>query len=717
MADIKRIMDPHTGEYKYYDFSPKNESFMQTAMELKALGIKNYYFMLEVKYPNSGVCDIDPFKKNITRHEIEILMRELQSNIWFYARTVARIQSDKGTVDFCLHRGLAALIWCFAKRFDSCLCEPRQTYKTTGSISTIVSWCFQLASQNANINFFGKDTDNTKKNLRDLKNDIDVLPEWLQFKRFIDNDGKTKKTRQATEILENKVRGNRIVMHPKPTSMSHAQGMARGDSMSIVYFDEIEHTPYFDVLLSNSAPAFKTASENAAIAGRPYGRIFTTTPGNLDTREGATAAPIIKSMVPWTERIYDMSDAEIEDYISAYRDEYHQDDTTDKSREVTRIFYIEYQYWQLRKTHKWVEEQYNLSGDKMAIRREILMQRLRGSTDSPIEPEDLEFLISHMQKSTTDIILNKKWRMLTYPHEQNTKLLLDSNIPYLIGVDPSGGGGGDNTSITIVNPYNLQIAAEFKSPYISGTELLRVLIDLIINYIPKGVLIPERNSMGIYLIHAICESSIKDNLYWSDSLQQLEDMANESESDYELKKLSQQYKKYGTYTSKKVRDAMFELLFNHIKECKQILNTEYLVDDMCKLIRTSTGKIQAAKGEHDDCVMSYNHAIYVYYTGDNLEFFGIRKTDHPIYGALEPNYEQNVEIKSGGNIEFFSSDNVTFEEIVISTTIEMEQMQKYAVAVNSNIYDPIYSNRPNSNNIFDDSVDIPPSFFDQINMF
>lgn len=707
MANIKKIGD------KYYDFGCQNKSFLQTAMELKALGIRNYYFMLEVKNPFSGVCDIDPFKKNINRQEIEILMRELKQNMWFYARTVARVRSTAGIVPFCLHRGLAAEMWCFDNRIDSCLCEPRQTYKTTGTLASIFGWAFQIASQNADIHFFGKESKNTKKNLADLKDDIELLPEWLQFKKYADTDGKVKnKPRGGAETLENKLFHNKVSVHAEPSSFTHAQGMGRGASSPLEYFDEIEHTPYFDVLLANNAPAFKTASDNAKLVGQPYGRIFTTTPGNLDTREGRTAAPIIKSMIPWTEKIYDMSPEEIESYIAACTEAYHADDTIKHEREVVRIFYIEYQYYQVRKTHKWVEEQYALSGDKMAIRREILMQRLRGSSNSPIEPEDIEFLISHMQKSTTDIMLNKKWRMITYPHGQNPKHLLDPNIPYLVGVDPSGGGGGDNTSITLTNPYNLQIAAEFKSPYISGTELLRVLVDLINNYIPRGVIIPERNSMGIYLIHNISESSVKDNLYWSESLKQLEDLADESESDYELKKLSMQYKKYGTYTSKKVRDAMFEKLFDHIKECKQILNTEYLVDDMCKLVRTSTGRIEAAKGEHDDCIMSYLHTIYVYYTGDNLEFFGINKADHPVIGALEPDYEANMEAKSSG-VEYFSSECVTFEEIVIADCIETEFIQQYMVENNKNVYDPVYSNK--RKDIFDDSVSISPAFFDQIN--
>ena len=52
---------------KWYDFGTSNESFLQTAAELKALGIKNWYFMLEVKYPQLGVQDINPYDPKISR--------------------------------------------------------------------------------------------------------------------------------------------------------------------------------------------------------------------------------------------------------------------------------------------------------------------------------------------------------------------------------------------------------------------------------------------------------------------------------------------------------------------------------------------------------------------------------------------------------------------------------------------------------------------------
>lgn len=722
MSDIKMIRD-RDGTEKYYDFNCKNQSFLITAMELKQLGIRNYYFMLEVKNPFSGVCDIDPWNPNITPAEIHALMVELKQNMWFYARTVARIRTDKGVLPFELHRGLAASMWCFVNNLDSCLCEPRQTWKTTGTLAAPISWAFQIASQNTHIKLFGKETANTKKNLMDLRNSIDVLPEWLQFKRYNDpRENKLKKARQAAETLENNLFHNRVTITPKPASPEHAEGLARGESGAIMYFDEIEHMIHFPIVLANSSPAFKTASDNAKSIGNPSCRVFTTTCGNLDSRAGRDAAPVIRSMIPWTEKIYDLTRDEIVDYVSTFREQYSADETVRKdNREVVNIFYIEYQYWQLRKDHNWVLEQFALSGDKMAIRREVLNQRLRGSTESPIDPEDIEALISNMKKSYDVILLNNRWRMILYHHgitRPNRQMIgpsrmnpFDERVPYMVAVDPSGGTGNDNTAITVIHPYTLQIAAEFKSPYISGTELLRSLIDLIHNYIPLGVIIPEKNSMGYYLIHNICESSIRENLYWSKSAKELEELAVEG-PDADLKKLSEQYKKYGHYTGVSSRKAMFELLFKHILECKQLLNTEYLVDDICKLVRTSTGRIEAAKGDHDDSLMSYLIGIFTYYTGDNLDFFGIDKSIHPVIGLLEPDYNVNIanqDTMSG----FFSAENVTFETIQRDSIIEIEQWTKYAMSVNPRIIDPIYANNSTDTDI--SGVSILPSFFDHVN--
>ena len=713
MSDLKFI------DGKWYDFGCKNESFLLTAKELKTLGIKNYYFMLRIDNPR--VADIDPWNPHITRQEVELLMNEFKHNMWSFIRMAVRLRTQKGVVPYGLHRGLAAALWCFERHQDFCLCEPRQTWKSSGLVGGPIQWAFQL-SQNLTMHFFGKDSDNTKNNLSSLKDDIALLPEWCQFIRYMDDAGKIKKARQSTEILQNNLFHNRLEIHPKPASFTHAQSLGRGGSGAIVYYDEIEHTPYAGEIISNSAPLFKTSAENAAASGQPYCRIFSCTPGDLDTNIGKEALPIIKSMIPWSEKIYDMTPAEIALYKSAYEDEYHADNEN-KSRDVMDVFYMEYHYWQVRKDYAWVKDQYKLSGDKRAVKREILMQRLRGSSTSPIDPEDLEYLIANMKKSDRDLIINGKWRFLLYDHGQGMRFglpkELDETIPYIVGVDPAGGGGGDNIAITIVNPYNLQVAAEFKNPYIGLTPLVNLLVTLIEDYIPRAVITIEKNSMGTYLIQALVDhTSIKDNLYWSEkeANKQIQDMASESPADNELRELAMQYKKYGTYNSGPVRKAMFEILFRHIKECREILNTEYLVDDICKLDRNpNTGKIAALKGEHDDCLMSYLHAMYIYYNGDNLEHFGIVRREHPILGNFQDDWEERLEERYPDMGGYFSTDEVvmSYDEEVMQDAARLEGEIQEIVGALSFVHDDVYSKRVSTDS--DELVDIGAHFFDQMN--
>ena len=149
----------------WYDFGCKNESFLITAKELQTLGIKIFYFML--RFDNPKVADIDPFKPNLSEQEATALMIEYKNNIWMFARTAVRMRTDKGDVPFGLHRGLAAALWNFEHNQDFCLNEPRQTWKTTGTLGGCVLWAFQL-SRNLKIHFFGKEMMGKLKSLVSL---------------------------------------------------------------------------------------------------------------------------------------------------------------------------------------------------------------------------------------------------------------------------------------------------------------------------------------------------------------------------------------------------------------------------------------------------------------------------------------------------------------------------------------------------------------------
>ena len=710
------------GNKIYYHMTNPNQSFLTTAKELKIKGIRKYYFMLRINNPL--IADYDPHNPNLSPQIRRAILEECAHNIWYFMSRVIRLKTNKGNVPFYLHRGLCAAAWCFEHSQDFLLTEPRQTYKTTGIISSMIQWAYQF-TQNTTIHMIGKATDNTIKNLSDLKDDIILLPKWMQFKEFHTDLGKVKKSKEATRVISNKY--NIVKTFPKANSIIAATNIGRGDSAPIIYYDEVEHTLFFPEIFRNTAFAYREASAGAEAVGKPHCRILTGTPGNMNTSIAREVMPLLDSMIPWTEQLYDMTSKQIIEYKSSYMENFDEaNEGGEDGKSAINVLRMEYDYKQLRKTDEWVEEQRKMVGDKAPVKREVLLIRGASTDNSPISPEDIEYLTAHKVRSDKELIIQDKWLFKIYYHDQTAldqSLYFNPNIPYLVGIDPSTGAGKDNFAITIINPWNMKIAAEFKNKYLSGPAACDLLNELVAHFIPKAVLIPEKNSIGAFLIQMLLKTPARDNVYWSEKStnKQLDAIAEENYRDRELRLASQLYSKYGVVTSNSSRNAMFSLLFQYIDECKYLLNTEYLVDDICKLVRTATGKVEAEKGSHDDNLMSYLLAIYIYHTGDNLEYFGVDKRADPLANENHPIESLPINfnaINRASRSNFIAEIQPvkSFDQEVIEDQIRQEANIKKICQKISFVQDPLYNRNYNLNNRnVDETVDIPPSFFYNIN--
>jgi len=110
---------------KLYDTGTRNKTFLQVAKDLKTVGVKNYYFMLEI-YDHS-LIDVDPYSPNLTNDQISRIMIECTRNIWYYLREVCRIPSQGGVgIPYKANRGNIAQTWCILHGIDSWLCLPRR---------------------------------------------------------------------------------------------------------------------------------------------------------------------------------------------------------------------------------------------------------------------------------------------------------------------------------------------------------------------------------------------------------------------------------------------------------------------------------------------------------------------------------------------------------------------------------------------------------------
>ena len=125
MGRIAKIND------KFYDLGTGNKSFLQVASDLKKLGIKNWYFMLNIY--DYSLINIDPHAvdKNghttLTRDQISRVLTECARNPWYYLREICRISTQGGsTVAYKANRGNIAQAYCILHGIDSWLCLPRR---------------------------------------------------------------------------------------------------------------------------------------------------------------------------------------------------------------------------------------------------------------------------------------------------------------------------------------------------------------------------------------------------------------------------------------------------------------------------------------------------------------------------------------------------------------------------------------------------------------
>jgi hypothetical protein len=598
-----------------YDIKTRNLSFLQVAVDLKRLGIKNNMFFLRLY--DETLQGVDPFSPYLTEDQMVRIINECMVNPWYFLRECVRIPDQGGNgIPYQLHRANLAQTFCFLLGIDHYVVIPRQKGKTQSAIA-IIDWAFLFGTTNSEIAFINKRSEDAINNLARLKAQRDLLPSYMQMKIAYDEDGDEVKERNNVKSLMNPTNKNRIVTKPSATSIQTADGIGRGNTQPIQYYDEVEFTPFIKTIIEAAGPAFVTAARNAKRNNSAYCRIFTSTPGDLDTQPGQDAMEIISKTCKWTEKFYDWSLDDINEYI-------------EKCSE-NKIVYIEYSYTQLGEGEEWFNEQCRiLNNNPQKIKREILLKRMRGSQDSPFDPEDLDALPDMKGIIKDEIFINKLFPLYIYEE-------LDKERIYMVGVDVASGYGDrrDNSALTIVDPYTLKVVAEFKSPYISEAEFTKFIYTLVRRYIPRAIVIIERNK-GSAIIEFLRQTEIARNIYFENVKDPMEEsVVDRLDNKGFLKKEANKRRMFGVWTGPKSRERMFELLYVHVKEKKDKLIGQFLIDDILSLVVTKGGKIVAGQGFHDDNVMSYLMVLYVYYHGNNLSRFGFTK------GSLPDENERN----------------------------------------------------------------------------
>lgn len=597
---FKYVLDTHTN----------NLSFSRTAKDLYNLGIQNYRFMLKLYDPN--LIGVNPYSTMLTAEQIKRITIECKRNIWYFLREVARLPVEGGALGagaglkYQLNRGNLAATWCFINNIDHYLVLPRQIGKTKSTLENIL-WAY-LFSSNTKMMFLNKDGSASKANLKSLKDQKDLLPTWMQSKFVYNEDGekKTAKGDNATYLV-NTHNQNRITAFAGGTSIDAADRCGRGLTQAMQYYDEVEFTRYIKTIIDAAGPAFGTAARNAKANGVPYCRIFTTTPGNMDSEPVATTEEFRRQMMKFSESLYDRTIEDAKEIIEA--------------NSAIEIVYIEFSYIELGKDEKWfIETAKKVSNDKIKIRREILLKRIRGSSTSPFEAEDLEEIGNLIKTPIEEIYINKIYPLYVYEK-------LNKNIPYIVGVDVASGRVGDYSAVTILDPYTIKPVADFRSNITTTPKLVSFLMSLVTRYIPRAILTIENNNMGSSVIDMLRTSPISGNLYFDNNKFFIPDATQRLDAKGFAILDAKNSRSYGINTNAKTREIMYNILFNQVREHKADFVTKFIGDDLNTLVRSPAGKVAAANGSHDDSMMSYLIALFTFFHGSNLARYGYSRGD------------------------------------------------------------------------------------------
>lgn len=663
---------------KYYDFGTKNTSFLQTAMELKTLGLQNYYQMLEVMYPNLGVQDLDPYSPDLTAQQIAAILIECKANPWYFFREVMRVPVRGAAQPYqtTLHRSSMAMIWCFLHSIDFMVCQPRQTFKTTWVlIITTYSFIFEL--NKADIPFMHLNESNVIRNAEMLRDYICALPPYM-------NPWSNKPKLPGVKSVRYEEHGVNVKLLTQADSDVKAMDKLRGWTLILGSLDEWEYIDFVTDVIAGAAPAMVSGRIIAEQNGLHACMMYSSTPGNLETDTGVAAQKMIDMTPKFFEKLYDMTDGEIESFLAgaAYKDD--GQDAGEVGKKVTML-YIEFNYKQLRKDDAWLEEQYSraVATNKIAeYRRGVLLDRFRGGDVVLFDQKDIDYIKTNVREPDYDMFILGKFHLYVYKHKIFQSDLMsdtpyfDIYTPYLVGIDVAAGGDGDNTAICVVNPYTLEIVAELESPYIGLFDLMRIIVYLA-KLMPKSIFCVETNSVGKVIVDFVQESHLESRFYYDPEMDASKNAMVTKWDEQQLLEAKAKAKQYiGTYVSPTVRKNMFDLLKRHVKDFKKYINSKLLVRSLLGLV-IKKGKIQAGAGEHDDMVMAYNHCIYVLTYGFDLTRFGIDKRKCVYEVALDSlkTYEKELEENVVDNMKPYDHPTMYEGQLLAELTGNSEIVQ------------------------------------------
>lgn len=652
-----------------------NKSFLRTAEIFRQMGIKNYYFLLQINNPL--IKDLDPWDPNLTEEQQLMILNECNENVWYCIREVVKVG---GSTRFRANRAVISFIWSCLNHLPTTILMPRQSGKTVGM--QVLAFIMQyIMGRGFRAGLITLAASNRMQFVEAIKKIRSALPDYIVNVTYKDKD--------AGNILSYEAFGqdkkNTFEVRVPSGGEDGAENVARGSTFEVLLYDEPAWTKYIENIINGAGPATLTAQKEAREKGIPYFTAKATTPNSILKEEGKYMHDDFMDSTEWRE---DFFDSYSESHLVARCIKRAPIRTT--SPKIGMMF----THLQLGFGPGWVKEtmdKLGLSWSKAKI--DLLMMWTEEGMNKLFDDDTREKLADskgdhlwHEEIDETGLYVD--WFV---SKEVLESLKEDESEFILMGVDTSDANDRDACTLVLRRAKTGEVIGTGRYALAFLDDVTTVLKHLIIN-ITNSLLIIERNraahmierllimlpSYGIDPFKRIFNDIYDKPIKYANEFRDVQEVHFK----HRTKEFYLKYKgKFGFYTGPESRRQMYGFIHEAVSLTGSGIHYPLLIDEIIGLEVDKDGRIDHSSKGHDDLVIAWLLTYWFIKMGYNKHMYdvpaGAIMTEITTLrsGGAEPQYTKNqleMFIKIKEHINNLTKELLNTDNNTIAARIEME---------------------------------------------
>ena len=596
------------------DFNTKNTSFLVFAKTLQAMGVKNCLFFLALH--DQSLVGVDPRDPNLTETQIAKIRIELEINPWYYLREFLRFPVDgvpEGT-PVRANRGIIAQWWCYYNNLDIFMMQPRQTGKSAG-MDGAHSRDLRFGNTGARKLILTKDRGLIAKNVKKIKDILNLFPKWA----YIPN----RKDKDVEYMLNYTHEDNQITFICAQNDKDKAKNASRGHTITRFHGDELPFIKYVQHMIPSISSSMDEAIRTAILNNVGYGRVYTTTAGDLSLPHGKYAYDLYIDSYPFSEELYDMPNNE----------KLRETVMLATGLPVARVS-ITYNHRQLGiSDEEFYKRIQSVKSTDAEINADYFLIWGTGGVASVVPPVVLDAM-SHSSQIPEYIQVTEFGPAIKWWIEMDKIDQYLRENKCVMGIDTSNQIGRDRTAFILVNVYNLEIVMSMEVVNANIPLTAQWFAEFLVKHKNVTAIIENKSSAQTFIDTAVM---LLTNAGEQPMRRIFNRVVDEPKNNMELyakvsrnyrisqEELNQSRRWYGFNTGSNSRFFLYsKVLQNACSQSRHVMRDAAITNQVALLKRDEeTGRVDHASQGNDDRVIAWLLVHWMLNYGKNLDVYGI----------------------------------------------------------------------------------------------